>query len=353
MGQTIERQPTATAALETAGESGLRHAAVALAGFLALLGTLWILFYIIWRGLPYIQPGADLIRAAKLDLANRGAVFPPEVSSSERMLVVGNSAMLAGFLPRQFDGLIAEDAGTKVHSFNFGLPDYEFFTKQDLGNLVLKDQAPQRILLQLRWNPAPEETTPFHFLFDDDGIMNDLLPFRKLPRNLALFTLRASSFGGPAAFYRYAAISVGKMVEDRGWYFIEGQSHYPGNRLPDDFHLESDTPAHIADSGFIPTGAEFAGINDWAKQYNIRIYLIPGYFRIGAQGAPPQSVNTSAARMTPYSQFTAVAPNYFLYPNRYFSDPVHLNAEGARVYTAELAHVMANVLRNERTAAIH
>ena len=48
--------------------------------------------------------------------------------------------------------------------------------------------------------------------------------------------------------------------------------------------------------------------------------------------------------MKGHPRFTPAGPNYFLFANRYFSDPVHLNPEGARVYTRRLAEILAPIL---------
>jgi hypothetical protein len=189
-------------------------------------------------------------------------------------------------------------------------------------------------VLTLPW-PAGEP------LAGDARAMDRLFPFRKFSRDLILFTLLARNRGGTRAFYRHGAEVVREVERARGWYFIEGQSHYPDNRLPDGFRLSTDDPGRTDDPAFRPAGAEFRRINNVAEKYNLRIFLAPSYHRQGELAPSPAFAAGVAARMKGWSRFRVAGPAYFLFPNRYFADPVHLNPEGARLYTGKLAEILA------------
>ena len=57
-----------------------------------------------------------------------------------------------------------------------------------------------------------------------------------------LFVFASIGHGGISGFYRECAGIGEQVLRDRGYYFIKGQSHYPGDRLPDEFSLPTDTP---------------------------------------------------------------------------------------------------------------
>jgi hypothetical protein len=299
-------------------------------GFFLFLAVLWVLFYYLWRELPNVRAGSVIVYAAKEELERDGQLFPPSVPASARVIVFGNSKVLSGFVPRLFD------AETGLYSFNLGKPD-ESHVARDLELLARTNQLPRTILLTLPWTT---EKTPL--LPGDDAIMNTLFPFGKLPRDLALFWLRARERGGLAAFYRFGEQSASQMRRDRGWYFIEGQSHYPGDSLPDNYRLPADRPGVVDDPAFVPEGSEFARLNGLGEQYNLRFCIVPSYHRMGELAPSPLFAASVAARLRQYRRFAVRGPNYLLFPNRYFSDPVHLNPAGARLYTHRLAELTAS-----------
>ena len=300
--------------------------------FLCLLAILWIFFYTAWRQLPYVRAGAAIIYSAKDAQERRGVVFPAAVPVASRLIVFGNSKVLAGFVPNLFD------RQTGVYSSNMGKPDESRFVG-DLELLAARGQAPRNVVVTLPW---AAEGAPAR---DDGKVMDALFPFRKLPRDLVLFGMLSRERGGIPAFYRYGERAVQSMQRDRGWYFIDGQSHFPGDRLPDGFHLGTDRPDVIDDPAFFPRGPEFERLNRLAVQYSMRVFLVPSYHRVGELAPSPDYASTVARRMAGFSRFTVAGPNYFLLADRYFSDPVHLNPEGAAVYTTQLAGILASALR--------
>ncbi|HWE49816.1 MAG TPA: hypothetical protein VG273_08510 [Bryobacteraceae bacterium] len=302
--------------------------------FLCLLAVLWIFFYSVWLRFPYLRSGASIVYSAKDTQERRGVVFPADVPAASRLIVFGNSKVLTGFLPDLFD------RQTGVYSANMGKPEESRFVS-DLALLAARGQAPRDVVVTLPW--ATEAPPP-----DDSRVMDTLFPFRKLPRDLVLFGMLARERGGVPALYRYGENAVQSMQQNRGWYFIEGQSHYPGDRLPDSFHLGTDRPDVIDDPAFLPRGPEFERLNRLASRYSMRVFLVPSYHRIGELGPSPDYAASVARRMAGFPRFTVIGPNYFLLASRYFSDPVHLNPEGAAVYTTRLAGILAPAVSRPR-----
>jgi hypothetical protein len=316
--------------------------------FLVSLAASWVLFFAVWNAFPYIRSGANIVYEHKEGLERTGKVFPPVVPFGSRVIILGHSKVLAGFMPALFDSETTTAAGFPVYSFNMAKPAVKYFSVQEIDLLAKTHQLPRRILLALSWPTDAFRNTMFRFLQDDSDIIDTLFPFRKMPRDLVVFLSLAGRHGGPSESYRHSKNIVQEMDRNRGWYFIEGQSHYPGNQLPDDLHLPEDHPSLVSDPDFRPQGDSFQHLKKDTENLGIRIYIVPTYFREGEM-APAQAVSPVAERLKPFPHFTVVGPAYFLFPNRYFSDPVHLNPEGAQIYTRRLAELLAPVFARERS----
>ena len=85
-----------------------------------LFVVFWAAFYGLWRALPYLKNGSDVVFDAKLRWERTGQVFPADPAVT-RVLIFGNSKILAGFLPASFDRMSAANH-LKVSSFNSGFP---------------------------------------------------------------------------------------------------------------------------------------------------------------------------------------------------------------------------------------
>jgi hypothetical protein len=133
------------------------------------------------------------------------------------------------------------------------------------------------------------------------------------------------------------------MLDERGYYFIEGQSKYPDNRLPEEFRLRKDKPDQVLRRNFDSSSRIFERLKELHVQYGISFYIVPCYYRNGAFAKPPAESSNAEVFMG-YRGFRVLGPEYYLYPNRYFSDPAHLNREGAEVYTKELRRLLADYL---------
>jgi hypothetical protein len=308
--------------------------------WLAGFALLWILFYGMFRAFPYIAPGADLVYRAKLQYAEDGEVFPAGLRAT-RVLIFGDSRVLSGFIPDDFDGLASGD-GRKVYSFNSGYPARSNFVPQ-LKTMAARGQTPDVLLLTLPWQPGKAGVDPFNVVTNDHDLAETLFPFRYIVRDLMSFLLTSRNHGGPVQFYSTSRHIVERMRNDRGYYFIFEGSRFSGDRLPDDFHLDTDQP-NVVDTARKPVSTdsiELGELNQIVTQHHILCYYVPYYLREGAAAAPPPYDREFAEFIDKQLPCTVVGPRYFLYPPKFFSDPVHLNRGGAQVYTEQVYRVLA------------
>jgi hypothetical protein len=316
---------------------------------LSLFVVLWVGFFSLYRSFPYIKNGADVVFQAKLRLESHGPIFPPD-HQVLRVLIFGNSKILAGFMPSFFDELAAAD-NLKVSSFNSGFPGSDLVLPP-LKAMCERGQAPNVLLLTLPWRADPPKRSIFRFIPDDHAVIEQLFPFRSLARDFASFFLHAPSQGGLRSYYREAEKDERMAIIQRGYYLISEQSYFPGGRLPDNFHLESDQPNSIPARGAIPRSAALAELNQLITQYHIRCYYVPYYLRIGEAAAPPSYNQQFAAFLEQASSCQLLGPDYYLYPNKLFSDQTHLNDAGARAYTEALFRLLESRLSSGQRHAL-
>jgi hypothetical protein len=321
------------AEIRTEAPDDARLALIALLRFGALLAAFWCVFYATWAALPYVRAGATIIYDSKIAIEQSGTIFPRP--DRENIIIFGNSKVLSGFVPGLFDGLYKPASGRPSSSFNMGLPDAEHFVS-DLELMAARGQVPSQILITVPWSTA-RPASILRFLDHDSQTMERLFPFRKLPRDLILFFLRSAMRGGIAGSYEQGRANAARIELDRGYYYIEGQSHYAGGRLPDAFRLESDAPDRVEMRAGNTGAAEFTRLENLAARYSLEIHFVPSYFRIGEYAAPAPSNSELTRALALFPRFHVAGPDYWLLPNRYFSDPVHLNREGAEFYTRKLA----------------
>ncbi len=297
----------------------------------------WAAFYALSRALPYLKNGSDIVFSAKLRWEEKGQVFPAG-SAVTRVLIFGNSKILAGFVPAWFDQMSSANH-LRVSSFNSGFPGSDLFLPP-LQAMCARGQAPNVLLLTLPWNPDPPRRSIFHLIPDDHAVIDALFPFRNFLRDLTAFLLAAPSHGGVVAYYRESEENERAVIAERGYHLITEQSHFPGGRLPEDFHLGSDQPAQVFSRVAPAHGAQIDELNQLVRQYHMDCYYVPFYLRQG-EAAPAAGYDERFARLL--QQTTScklLGPDYFLYPNRLFADQTHLNEAGARVYTEALFQLL-------------
>lgn len=305
---------------------------------LSLCLLLWVLFYTIWRRFPEVTPGSLRVYDAKLAALKKPGVFGTPARS--KVLVVGLSYTMTGFKPELFDRL----SGGNCASFNLGLPvtifgRHVYQLPELLSMLDASGQSPTEIWItwQEPWPPLKAESGPSsgHWLtpkWDTAAVTYRLFPFRQLMRDGSIFLLRSMKHGGPSAFARVCNEELQSALQGRGYYFIKSGSIYPNDRLPEDYSLRTDSPTRI-----------MARPVDLWEQYvkafkaaapGARLILVPNYYR--ANSCAPAPSNAQLREVLGRYGVEVIGPDYFQYPNGYFSDPAHLNPAGAEIYTQDL-----------------
>ncbi len=303
----------------------------------AAVAVIWVGFYAFWRRFPYLKPGSEVIYETKMRELSKGRIFT-RGDAKLNVVMVGNSITLAGFIPEQFD----RQVGPQCQSYNLGLPGQEQYMKE-LRGMISRGDVPTHVLLQLPWPPRINPKSWRQQLKEDHRIVNTLFPFRSLPRDLAIF-LVLSRKDGIADYYAAKKQTAEQMLADRGYYFIEGQSRFKDHRLPDDRTFQTDRPDEVRHRRIETDALAFQELRNLAKQHDIQFILVPSYFREHHHAEPPASNPQTLAALKPYEHFHAVGPDYFRLPNRCFSDPVHVNREGAELYTGRLSDLFRTFL---------
>lgn len=313
---------------------------------------LYSVFLLIQIEFPYLRSGADLVTRYKHGLARNGDPWhsasgsPTGDPETARLHVMafGHSKMLAGFLPAAFEADMRKLGYPAIEAYNFGLPgDSEFVA--DLEAMAARGTAPDVALLMFPWPPSSEKSSVFNFIPNDEKAMDALFPFRMLLRDAAIMFVEGGGFSGMPRMYRQNEAGLRQVIADRGYYFLARQSHYPNNRLPDNFHTSADTPG-VVKARTVTRGAIYDQLIPILIRHRIRCILIPNYFRLGQCAAPPALNQAEAQTVAKMPNVWLLGPDYWLYPLRLFSDSNHLNPDGAPLYTEQLAELLAGWLKN-------
>lgn len=317
---------------EAAKPSAIRRTLRSFTGLALIWAAIWLLANWVNRKLPYLKPGSDTMYEAKSNYLATHQIFAP--GKPVKVLVLGNSKILSGFIPDQFD---REVPGAS--SFNAGLPASYYFLPQ--LNAMLRDgNVPTHVLYMVEWRDLQREPrNMWHYLPPDKQIMDTLFPFRAFARNASIFLLRSRAFGGPIESYRHSEEQIAKMEAARGYYFIEGQSRFADHRLPANFHLAGDKGGLVEYRTGATGTKSFAELKALADRYHFKIIVMPYYMRQGERGDPGRNLQIAEA-LRPFREFAVQGDEYYLFENRYFSDTAHLNPEGAELYTSKIAALM-------------
>ena len=309
----------------------------------------WAAFYGLSRALPYLKNGSDVVFDAKLRWEEKGQVFPADPAVI-RVLIFGNSKILAGFLPSRFDQMSSANH-LNVVSFNSGFPGSDLFLPP-LKAMCERGQAPHVLLLTLPWSDDPPRRDIFHVILDDHAAIDLLFPFRNFLRDLTAFLLSAPGHGGVVSYYREAEENERGVIAQRGYHLITEQSHFPGGRLPDDFHLASDQPKQVNTRVAPSQSAQIHELNDLVQRYHMDCYYVPYYLRTGEAALADASDARFAALLQQATSCKLLGPDYYLYPSRFFSDQTHLNRAGAQVYTEALFQLLKDRLSQGHAHAL-
>jgi hypothetical protein len=146
------------------------------------------------------------------------------------------------------------------------------------------------------------------------------------------------------SYYREAEANERDVIAQRGYHLITEQSHFPGGRLPDDFHLASDQPRQVNTRVAPSQSAQIHELNGLVQHYHMACYYVPYYLRTGEAARADASDARFAALLQQAPSCKLLGPDYYLYPNRLFSDQTHLNRAGAQVYTEALFQLLKDRL---------
>ncbi len=308
-----------------------------LATFVGCCFVVWLVLYAVWITFPYVRNGTRCIQDAKRERLVRGSLFAA-AENRYRLLVMGDSRVLSGFLPARFDEL----SGGRVSSYNLGLPaEKEFLTL--LESALEAGNIPTHVFSINCWEMQDFHPTPWKWVKSDKRLMATLFPFRGFPRDAAAFFRSARKEGGLAARYEATRRTVDNMLAERGFYFIEFASMYPNDRLPDDYSNPSDTPTEVESRLVRTEGSQFQRLRELADRYEFDVYLIPVHFRDRNRAEPPATNEETQKAIAGYPRFHLLGPDYIRYPNRAYADPVHMNREGAAAYTDDLWNLSSDL----------
>jgi hypothetical protein len=304
--------------------------------FFGIATIVWFAANAAWQAFPYVRNGTRVIIDAKLQTVDSGKIFPPETRDSYRVAFFGHSKTLAGFVPDTFDALARERKTPRpVYTYNLGLPGDTSFADA-LERIIAADSAPTHVFLLLAWKSDVFQPTVWKWFESDKPLIEKVFPFRTMPRDVMVFTTLARERGGVAKFYEFSRQSAVDTLAGRGYYFIEGQSHYEGHRLPDDFATPVDDPKKVLAREVLARGPEFQRLRQLAEQHRFKVYLVPSHHREKLCADAPAVNSQTADQLLGEKNIRVIGPDYWRYPNRDFSDPVHLNKEGAQKYTQDL-----------------
>ena len=113
-------------------------------------------------------------------------------------------------------------------------------------------------------------------------------------------------------------------------------------RLPDDFRLDSDDPSLVYRRTPSVEGSGIERVRAAARRADLEVYFVPLMRRVGQVGDAVR--DEGLAQALAERDIQVLGPDYWLLPNRFFSDPMHLNREGARCYSEPLWELVGPVL---------
>lgn len=296
-----------------------------------LFAAVWLALYAAYVLLPFLRPGSVVIADAKFDTLVRNPMFGPQ--DRYRVMMFGYSKVLSALRPRQLDAAL----GPGFHSYNLGLPgDVRFLPILEAA--LAAGNIPTHVLLTIPWDGKREADGLMAILHDDNTLAGRLFPFRTLPRDAALFIVQNRNRLREAV--RDVDTQRSAMLDDRGWYFIKSQSHYPGDRLPDDYALPTDHPTRPEPRTIPEKSLVRDRLEQLARQHGFQVIFVPAFYRAGEAAPAPVPDRTRFSVVSEQPLIRVLGPDYFTYPPTSFADPQHMNPTGAEVYTADLARLL-------------
>jgi len=321
-------------------------------GFLLILAMMGLNYLGVKAGKIY-KDGAALVCETKRNMVRSGAIHYDK--DKINVLFMGTSRILAGIAPAVFDEL----SGGRTLSYNLALPalpiSSSYFVLRDY---LKKNPPPGWIIMQLHINQC-RTCTLFNYyshqglislaeifsLFtevqDKKIALNYIFPFRMY----AFFTVqylynRIFHPGRIRESQDNNRAILSRMMEERGYYFIEEQAVSSDNRLPDDFGEMEKTSAApqqgVEYDPFIDPYVE--KFFDLTRENGINVLLVQPVYRQN-QGSQYEKIPLQFDMiLKEYNHVFLAKQGWKLrrYENRFFSDRTHLNKDGARQFTREI-----------------
>ena len=294
-----------------------------------------------------------MVRRQKHAVARRGQPF--KASGSLRVAAFGDSRIMGGFVPRQFDMEAVLPDGRPVESFNFGVAGDTRFL-DELEALIAHGMTPDIILVGDASWPAEKPAWTFLEPSDDQHLVNVLFPFRNLPRDVILAIAKAgASPTRMRAMYEERAMHLREVAADAGVFRVPcprctrraihgarrdaaGTDAVP-HALPPDFQAPGDSPR----SDYVrpaPRGPTFVRLDSILIANDIILLFIPSFFRVGEFAPPPPGPDSAFTALLNVHEVAIGSPYVLLDPTLFF-DEHHLNAKGGAVYTTIVAQLFS------------
>jgi hypothetical protein len=295
--------------------------------------------YGVYWAFPFVQNSSAAITARKIDFLTSQPIFSAE--AKVRILAFGNSKILTGLDPATFRATLS--SGIEV--FNAGRPartDFVILLKQ----ILARGTRPTHLLVQTPPIDEHEESWS-EFFSHDKRLVETLFPFREFPRDLVQFFVSSRrEAGGIADIYKEHAAAVAQVIADRGYFFMKGHAHFPGDRLPDDYRLPTDDPLRVPARVIDPDAPAFKELAGLSATYRFTVIFVPSPLRRGEAAVPDASQTERVEALSQVPNFYLAGPAVWVLEPRYFSDPWHLNKDGALLYSRRLAELTAPVVNS-------
>jgi hypothetical protein len=328
-----------------------------------LLGVLLIFIIIALNRLgikagSIYKDGAALVCETKREMIRSGAIHYRE--NKVNVLFMGSSRILAGIVPIYFDEL----TGGKTFSYNLALPALPIFSSYFvLKDYLEKNSSPYYIIMMLYINRCRSCTLVNYYASQGMIGLDEVASLAINMRNKSIIL----NYVFPFKMYKFHAVQylynsilhpsnirqlqgsnrsiLNRMKENRGYYFIEEQAVSSDNRLPPGFVKKRQGPTGkdlINDPFIDPYVKKFF---DLTEKNQVEVFLIQPAYRenqhVQYEGMPPHYVTL----LKHYSHVSIAKEGWKLkfYENRFFSDPTHLNREGALRYTREIYNEFSEI----------
>jgi hypothetical protein len=299
------------------------------------------------------KDGAAQVCETKRELIRNGVIHP--ASGKENVLFLGTSRILAGIMPNYFDEL----NGGRTSSYNMALPGLPissaYFVLQDY---LEKNPRPQYIIIQLYINRCRSCTLYNYYavqgltepveifslvkhLPNKAIIFNYIFPFRIYKFHTARYFFDSIFMPGRVRSLRKKNNAIlNHMIENKGYYFIAEQAVAENKSLPGNFVEEGSSNETINKaSSYDPFVDPFVKMFfDLAHEHGIKVLLIQPAYRENQYLQYEEMPAQYAVLLKQYNNVMMAGEGWKLkfYENHFFSDPTHLNEDGARRYTEEI-----------------